>query len=94
MGDTMTSLGMLGRYGLIAAGAAVALSAGFSANAEPPQVPGDPGGTSPAPTAGASYAPTNPVNCADPNNTINCNSAPIDSPLVVGTAAPGSPFRD
>lgn len=89
----MTSLGILGRGGLIAAAGAVALSVGFAANAAPPE-PGDPGTAPPAPTAGASFAPTNPVNCADPNNTINCNTPPVDSPLVVGTAAPGSPFRD
>lgn len=46
--------------------------------------------TSPAP----SYVPANPVDCTDPNNAINCDSPPIDSPLVVGTAEPGSPFRD
>jgi hypothetical protein len=41
----------------------------------------------------ASYAPV-PIDCSDPNNSINCSSGPIDSPLVDGPAAPGSPFRD
>lgn len=90
----MTTPRMLSRLGLIAAGAACALSAGFSAHAEPPMVPGDPGGTSPTATATASFAPSHPVDCNDPNNSINCNTPPIDSPLVVGSAAPGSPFRD
>jgi hypothetical protein len=44
--------------------------------------------------AAPSYAPANPVDCTDPNNAINCDSPPIDSPLVVGTAEPGSPYRD
>ena len=44
--------------------------------------------------AGPSFAPTNPVDCTDPNNSINCQTPPVDSPLVVGTAEPGSPFRD
>lgn len=58
-----------------------------------PLAPGDP---SPAPTdtAAPSYAPADPVDCTDPNNVINCQTPPIDSPLVVGTAEPGSPFRD
>ena len=41
-----------------------------------------------------SYAPADPVDCTDPNNVINLPDSPIDSPLVVGTAEPGSPFRD
>lgn len=42
-----------------------------------------------------SYAPENPVDCTDPNNAVNCQGPPIDSPLTDnGTAAPGSPFRD
>lgn len=90
----MTSPRMLGRYGLIAAGAALALSVGFTANAAPLPNPGDPGTAPSTPTVGSSFAPTNPVDCTDPNNVINCNSAPVDSPLVVGTAPPGSPFRD
>lgn len=69
------------------------------AGAPAPLAPGD---TAPAtqttapPAQGASpsYAPTNPVDCTDPNNAINCQTPPIDSPLVVGTAEPGSAFRD
>lgn len=48
----------------------------------------------PTTSAAPSYAPANPVDCTDPNNAINCDSPPIDSPLVVGTAEPGSPYRD
>ena len=66
-----------------------------------PQAPGDtttaPATETVAPStdaAGPSFAPTNPVDCTDPNNSINCQTPPVDSPLVVGTAEPGSPFRD
>lgn len=48
----------------------------------------------PTTSVAPSFAPSNPVDCADPNNVVNCQSPPVDSPLVVGTAAPGSPFRD
>ncbi|MFM9033511.1 MAG: hypothetical protein ACKOQ4_04365 [Mycobacterium sp.] len=56
-----------------------------------PLAPGDP--APPTDTASPSFAP-NPVDCTDPNNVINCQSPPIDSPLVQGTAPPGSPYRD
>ena len=59
---------------------------------EAPLAPGDPAGATE--TASPSYAPTNPVDCTDANNAINCQSPPVDSPMVVGTAEPGSPFRD
>ncbi|MCB1263773.1 MAG: hypothetical protein KDB56_04120 [Mycobacterium sp.] len=61
-------------------------------SADAPLAPADPGGTTG--TASPSYAPSHPVDCTDPNNAINCQSPPLDSPLVVGTAEPGSPFRD
>lgn len=48
----------------------------------------------PTTSVAPSYAPASPVDCTDPNNAINCQSPPIDSPLVVGTAEPGSPYRD
>lgn len=49
----------------------------------------------PTVSTGASYAPENPVDCTDPNNAVNCQGPPIDSPLTDnGTAAPGSPYRD
>lgn len=49
----------------------------------------------PTVSTGASYAPENPVDCTDPNNAVNCQAPPIDSPLTDnGTAAPGSPYRD
>ena len=45
-------------------------------------------------TSGApSYAPANPVDCTDPNNAVNCPGS-VDSPMVNGTAQPGSPYRD
>ncbi len=61
--------------------------------------PGSVADSVPAPLApttstAESYAPENPVDCTDPNNAVNCQTPPIDSPLVVGTAEPGSPFRD
>ena len=86
---------LIGRYGLAAAGAALALSAAITAHAAPaPQAPGGSGDTPATSSASASFAPTNPVDCNDPHNTINCGTPPVDSPLVVGTAPPGSPFRD
>lgn len=82
---------------LMAGGTAVAWAAIIagtqSSQAQPlaPLTPSDPAATD---TASPSYAPTHPVDCADPNNAINCQTPPVDSPLVVGTAEPGSPFRD
>ncbi|MCB0930616.1 MAG: hypothetical protein KDB71_01785 [Mycobacterium sp.] len=82
------------RFGVGVAGAALVLAAGISHASPAPLAPGTPGTTPPTTSANASFAPTNPVDCTDPNNTINCSTPPIDSPLVVGTAPPGSPFRD
>lgn len=48
----------------------------------------------PTTSTAPSVAPSHPVDCNDPNNSVNCQTPPIDSPLVVGTASPGSPFRD
>ena len=90
---------------LMAGGTALAWAAilsGAHTNQAQTSVPLAPGDPTPAPTAtaaptdgaGPSYAPTNPVDCTDPNNVVNCQTPPIDSPLVSGTAAPGSPFRD
>lgn len=76
----------LAGLGLLGAGPAPDSQAGGGAAAPAPLAPT----TSNAPT----YAPTHPVDCADPNNAVNCQTPPIDSPLVDGTAAPGSPFRD
>lgn len=74
------------------------ISGAQSNQAQPPLAPGDPAptetATAPASSAAPSYAPANPVDCTDPNNAVNCQTPPIDSPLVVGTAEPGSPFRD
>ncbi len=77
----------LAGVGLLAAGPAPDSRAGGTTDGV--RVPLAPT-TSNAPT----YAPTHPVDCADPNNAVNCQTPPIDSPLVQGTAAPGSPFRD
>ncbi len=77
----------LAGVGLLAAGPVSDSHAGHTADSV--RVPLAPT-TSTAPV----YAPTNPVDCTDPNNAINCQTPPIDSPLVQGTAAPGSPFRD
>lgn len=59
-----------------------------------PLAPGDGAGNGPTTSTAASVAPANPVDCSDPNNVVNCQSPPVDSPLVEGTAAPGSPYRD
>jgi len=96
----MSSARVFRSIALMAGGTAIAwtaiLSGANSSQAQQtpaPQAPGDP---APAPTntAAPSYAPANPVDCTDPNNAVNCQTPPIDSPLVVGTAEPGSPFRD
>lgn len=47
----------------------------------------------PTTSVAPSYAPANPVDCTDPNNAVNCPSS-VDSPMVDGTAEPGSPWRD
>ena len=73
--------------GLLAAGPAAETHTGLTADSV--RIPLAPT-TSLAPT----YAPTHPVDCNDPNNSINCSAPPVDSPLVSGTAEPGSPFRD
>lgn len=102
----MSSFRVLGRAALMAGASAAVwmgiLAGAQSSHADTPLAPGDPTAT---PTAtvteapsgrdpGPSYAPANPVDCTDPNNAVNCQTAPIDSPLVSGTAEPGSPFRD
>ena len=86
------------RIAVTAGGCAVAsmgiLAVAHTSTAAPsPLTPGDPA-SSPTASPAPSYAPANPVDCTDPNNVINCQSPPIDSPLVVGTAIPGSPYRD
>ncbi len=99
----MSSYRVIGRAALMA-GASAAVWMGILASAQSSQAaPGD-NDNDPAPTTGAvappamganpSFAPTNPVDCTDPNNAVNCQTPPIDSPLVVGTAPPGSPMRD
>jgi hypothetical protein len=47
----------------------------------------------PTTSVAPSYAPANPVDCTDPNNAITCPGS-VDSPMVNGTAEPGSPYRD
>lgn len=100
----MSSRRAIGRAALMAA-ASAGVWAGILAGAQTGHAaPGD-NDNDPAPTTGVvapppamganpSFAPTNPVDCTDPNNAVNCQTPPIDSPLVVGTAAPGSPMRD
>lgn len=86
----------LHRLAVIAGGSALAAMAVLAAtsNADAGRVPLTPGGgAGPTTSTAVSVAPT-PVDCNDPNNAINCQSPPIDSPLVSGTAAPGSPYRD
>ena len=93
----MSSLTM--RLALMAGGAALAGVGLLAAGPAPDSQAGLTGGAGPIPLApitssAPSYAPSNPVDCTDPNNVVNCQTPPIDSPLVQGTAAPGSPFRD
>jgi len=103
----MSSYRVIGRASLLAGASALVwlgiLAGAQSSHADTPS-PLTPGDTTTAPAtetvapspdaAGPSFAPTNPVDCTDPNNSINCQTPPVDSPLVVGTAEPGSPFRD
>lgn len=77
----------LAGLGLLAGGPGPDSSAGLTADAI--QMP-----LAPTTSAAPTYAPSNPVDCTDPNNAVNCQTPPIDSPLVQGTATPGSPFRD
>jgi hypothetical protein len=103
-GETvMSSIRAIGRAGLLAGASGLVwlgiLASAQASHADTPLAPGDtaPATDTVAPTpggSGPSYAPANPVDCTDPNNSINCQTPPIDSPLVSGTAAPGSPFRD
>lgn len=65
---------------------AIGLNTGYA------QLPLSPDGSGEL-TPGPSVAPST-IDCADPNNSINCQGPNLDSPLVPGTAAPGSPFRD
>lgn len=87
------------RLALVAGGAVLA-GAGLLAAGSPAQTPAGLTADSvraplaPTTSVAPSFAPSNPVDCADPNNAVNCSSPPVDSPLVQGTAAPGSPFRD
>lgn len=103
----MSSARVIGRATLLAGASALVWMGIFasaqSSNADTtlPLTPGDndsPSATQTvAPTtegATSSYAPTSPVDCTDPNNAVNCQTPPIDSPLVSGTAEPGSPYRD
>lgn len=94
----MSSRRMATNITLLAGGTALAWMAILSgaqssiAQTSVPLAPGDPAPTS---TVSQSFAPSNPVDCTDPNNSINCQTPPIDSPLAPGgTAAPGSPLRD
>lgn len=87
------------RLALVAAGAALAgaglLSGGTSAQSPVGLSAGDTRvPLAPTTSVAPSYAPPNPVDCTDPNNVVNCQTPPIDSPMVQGTAPPGSPFRD
>lgn len=81
----------LATMGVLAAGHASA-DGRMPATSEVPQAPGDPVATTE--TASPSVAPAHPIDCTDPNNTINCQTPPLDSPMVSGTAEPGSPYRD
>lgn len=96
----MSSDRALRRIAVIAGGAAVAAmgvlagaQTSIAATAPAPLSPSNP--APPTTSVAPSYAPTNPVDCTDPNNAINCQTPPIDSPMATeGTAAPGSPYRD
>lgn len=92
--STVRRLGRAGVGGAAAVMAAMAVAANPGGAAV--EVSADHRHSPLAPTTSAapSYAPANPVDCTDPNNSVNCNTPPVDSPLVVGTAEPGSPYRD
>lgn len=92
----MTSRRVATNITLLAGGTALAWMAilsGAESSIAQTSAPLAPAG--PTSTASPSFAPSNPVDCTDPNNTINCQTPPLDSPLAPGgTAAPGSPLRD
>ncbi len=82
----------IGGSALVVIGIMAGAQTSLAETATLPLAPGDP---SPTTSAAPSFAPTNPVDCTDPNNSINCQTPPIDSPLAPGgTAEPGSPYRD
>ena len=90
----MTTRRVVRRLAVIAGGSAAACMGVLALNtnaavADPVQLP-----LTPTTSAAPSVAPANPVDCTDPNNQVNCQTPPIDSPLVQGTAQPGSPYRD
>lgn len=80
------AMGCMGFLAVTSAGEAGGL------NADHVRLPLNPNGSGEL-TPGPSVAPSK-VDCNDPNNSINCQGPHLDSPLVPGTAAPGSPFRD
>ena len=97
IGEQMSAVTM--RLALMAGGAVLAGVGLLAASPAPDSQAGPAAGSVPVPLApttsnAPTYAPSNPVDCADPNNAVNCQTPPIDSPLVQGTASPGSPFRD
>lgn len=88
LGMAVGAFSGMGFLALSANGTAPASDPGFAAIRLPAPL-------APTVSTGASYAPENPVDCTDPNNVVNCQAPPIDSPLTDnGTAAPGSPYRD
>ena len=78
---------VLAGAGLLASGQGAELQTGLTADSV--RVP-----LAPTTSVAPSFTPSHPVDCTDPNNAVNCSSPPVDSPLVEGTAAPGSPYRD
>lgn len=78
---------VLAGAGLLAAGSGTEAQNGLTADSV--RIP-----LAPTTSVAPSYAPSHPVDCTDPNNAVNCSSPPVDSPLVEGTAPPGSPYRD
>ncbi len=70
----------------------LAVASGADAASSDSRLPLTPSGSGEL-TPGPSVAPS-AIDCNDPNNAINCQGPNLDSPLVPGSAAPGSPFRD
>lgn len=99
MVHSISSARLTRRLALVAGSSAMAcmgflaISGGEIASAGHMLLPMTPSGSGEL-TPGPSVAPST-IDCMDPNNSINCSGGPnLDSPLVPGTAAPGSPFRD
>ena len=92
----MSSVHLIRRFAVLTGGSALACMAALAA-ASNSQLAAESGSIdaplNPTTSVAPSYGPENPVDCTDTNNAVNCPGS-VDSPMVDGTAEPGSPLRD